>query len=286
MQVYPGKIHPQPQHGEPVEIVLGAGGIKGFGHIGLLKAIEEYGINIGKITGVSVGSLVAALYTNGFSPDDLLELFLERLGHRLDPALLARALTIPDPLSFLVGGCLDLRPAYEELVAKHGLAPNHRLRIVSYDCLGHHPVVFQGSNYKLSHALAASGAVPGVFRPIWQAGDNGGWALLVDGALYHYNPTEFCRGRAIVGRFSQATELPTEWQLPLDLYFHFREMYLPLAGNRRYVDPAAHVVIDIGLPDVAGLNFGISRRKCLALVQDGYEKACASLDQALEQGRL
>ena len=53
---------------EATEIVLGGGANRGFAHCGLLQAIEELDVNTGTITGVSIGSIIATLYTNGYCP--------------------------------------------------------------------------------------------------------------------------------------------------------------------------------------------------------------------------
>jgi lysophospholipid hydrolase len=43
--------------------VLGGGGARGAAHVGMLKAIQEAGIPIDMIGGVSIGSFVAGLYS-------------------------------------------------------------------------------------------------------------------------------------------------------------------------------------------------------------------------------
>lgn len=52
-------------------IVLSGGGAKGLAHIGVLKVLEEVGMPIDYIGGTSMGSLVAALYSIGYSVDSL-----------------------------------------------------------------------------------------------------------------------------------------------------------------------------------------------------------------------
>ncbi|KAI8887491.1 patatin-domain-containing protein [Backusella circina FSU 941] len=48
--------------GKSVALVLGGGGAKGIGHIGIIQAIEEAGIPIDIIGGTSIGSFVGSLY--------------------------------------------------------------------------------------------------------------------------------------------------------------------------------------------------------------------------------
>ncbi len=272
-------------HPKGVEVVLGAGGAKGPGHTGVLKAIEELKIPVSKVTGVSVGSLVAALYANGLSPEQIFQELVQGLKNRKDPTLLLKALTPADPFSLIVGGPIDLIPAMREMVARLNLEARDELKIVACDILRHEPVVFEGSQYDLAKALTASCALPTVLRPVWHQ-DGMTPRLLVDGAVYHYNPTDFCQDTAIVSSFKPATEFPREFETVFDLYFHMREMYAPIAGHRRYVDPHKHVVLEIGLADVAGLNFGISVEKARAMEEDGYQTAMKMLKEAIAAGRI
>ena len=56
-------------------LVLSGGGTRGFAHIGALQALEEAGIRADVISGTSVGSIVGALYADGYNPTQMLELF-------------------------------------------------------------------------------------------------------------------------------------------------------------------------------------------------------------------
>ncbi len=58
-----------------VGLALGGGGVKGAGHIGVIKALQENGIEIEYIGGTSIGSIVAALYTMGYTTEEMLKLF-------------------------------------------------------------------------------------------------------------------------------------------------------------------------------------------------------------------
>lgn len=54
---------------------LAGGGIKGFAHIGAIKALEEAGIHFDYISGTSSGSIVAMLYACGYSTDKIHDIF-------------------------------------------------------------------------------------------------------------------------------------------------------------------------------------------------------------------
>ena len=57
--------------GRRIALVLGGGGLKGFAHIGVLRALEERGILPDVYAGTSIGALIAGAYLTGASIDDL-----------------------------------------------------------------------------------------------------------------------------------------------------------------------------------------------------------------------
>ncbi|MCK5735884.1 MAG: cyclic nucleotide-binding domain-containing protein, partial [Spirochaetaceae bacterium] len=58
--------------GRAVGLVLSGGGAKGYAHAGVLKALEEAGIEIDMIGGTSIGSVIGAGYAMGLSPDEII----------------------------------------------------------------------------------------------------------------------------------------------------------------------------------------------------------------------
>ena len=57
-----------------IGLVLSGGGARGFAHVGVIQALEELGLQFTRISGTSAGSIVGALYANGYSPKDLFEI--------------------------------------------------------------------------------------------------------------------------------------------------------------------------------------------------------------------
>lgn len=55
-------------------LALGGGGCRGIGHIGVLKAFEELGVEFDYIAGTSAGSIVASLYALGKSADEMIDI--------------------------------------------------------------------------------------------------------------------------------------------------------------------------------------------------------------------
>jgi len=54
-----------------IGLVLGAGGSRGFAHVGVLKALEQAGIEADVIVGVSSGAVVASLHAGGMRAAEL-----------------------------------------------------------------------------------------------------------------------------------------------------------------------------------------------------------------------
>lgn len=54
-----------------IALVLGGGGLKGFAHIGVLRALNELGIEPDIYAGTSIGAMIGAAYLNGAQVDDM-----------------------------------------------------------------------------------------------------------------------------------------------------------------------------------------------------------------------
>ena len=60
--------------------VLSGGGCRGFAHLGAVKALQEYGTYASEISGTSSGAIAGAFLANGFSPDEIKDIFIEKLN--------------------------------------------------------------------------------------------------------------------------------------------------------------------------------------------------------------
>lgn len=54
---------------------LSGGGARGFAHLGALKVFESYNLKPDILVGTSAGSLAGVFYADGFTPDEIAELF-------------------------------------------------------------------------------------------------------------------------------------------------------------------------------------------------------------------
>lgn len=280
------------------EVVLGGGGIKGYGHIGVLKALHERSIKVGMVTGVSIGAAVAAMYRNGYTPDEALEILLKEftifnkkvIGKGKKPSSMTTMLS-------LVSG-IDLLPFFQDVLTRYEVKPRRNLRIVAFDALQMKPVVFQGLKYDIATAVAASCSIPVVMRPVW----TGDWkkgktgrtivdrvrgkvdeTVLVDGGVYHPAPHEFCKGPAIISRLGVASQMPQETYDECSTWAEYVFQSIEVAAGRfikrNFPDEnSGHVVVNSGKPDVGTLTFGICHEQALGMVDYAYAETHRVLD--------
>lgn len=107
-----------------VALVLGGGGLKGFAHIGVLRALEERGIRPTVFAGTSIGALLAAAYVAGLSTDEMArrasalqrrDVF--RLNHVgvLLGRMRAASIYLAEPLRTLCESVLPNEPRFDQL---------------------------------------------------------------------------------------------------------------------------------------------------------------------------
>jgi len=63
--------------------VLSGGGCRGFAHLGAVKALQEKGIYPSGISGASSGAIAGAFLASGFPPDEIIDIFINKLNLNL-----------------------------------------------------------------------------------------------------------------------------------------------------------------------------------------------------------
>lgn len=118
---------------QSVGVVMSGGGAKGLYHIGVLEALEENGIPIDYVAGTSMGSIVAALYAAGYSPDELKQIVAsgvvkEWVSGRIDPLCMPYYRQIGRIPSFL-----NLRVNFDQAEGKRLQVPKNLLSSTPID---------------------------------------------------------------------------------------------------------------------------------------------------------
>ncbi|PBB42217.1 Patatin [Mesorhizobium sp. WSM3866] len=171
-------------------VAFGGGGARGLAHIHAIEALDELGIKPVAIAGSSIGAIMGAGMAAGMRGAEIHEYGRLILGSRAEVAARmwrSRPGTIAEAMQggirvgqfnierILKAFLPDAIPAtFEELKIP--------LKVTATDYFGHKLAVF--SQGDLQSALAASAAIPAVFRPVMR--DD---RLLIDGGIY--NPVPF-----------------------------------------------------------------------------------------------
>jgi NTE family protein len=66
-------LHPD----KTIGLALGGGAVLGAAHVGVLRALEEFDLEISYISGTSIGALIGTLYAFGKKPKEIEELMLD-----------------------------------------------------------------------------------------------------------------------------------------------------------------------------------------------------------------
>ena len=162
-----------------VGLALGAGGARGWAHIGVIRALQDAGVEPDVVCGTSMGALVGAAYAAGE---------LERLEGW------ARSLERKEVFSLmdftLRGGLIRGAKLYDFFRARSedrdiAALPLPFGAVATELTTGREVWLREGSMFE---AVRASIAIPGVFAPVLHEGQ-----LLVDGGLVNPVPVSLCR---------------------------------------------------------------------------------------------
>jgi NTE family protein len=162
-----------------VGLALGGGFARGIAHVGVLRVLERRGISVHMIAGVSAGSIVAAAYASGASPDEI-----GRAGCAMRLADVARwrvgrmGLAGSERMEQFLRRILKTR-RFEEMRIP--------LAVVASDLARGEPAIFRGHG-DVCLPIRASCSYPGLFQPVLHEGR---W--LVDGAMTMEMPARVLR---------------------------------------------------------------------------------------------
>ncbi len=195
-----------PDEDPVIALVLAGGGALGFAHIGVIRAVEEAGIEPDIVVGTSIGSIVGALYAAGYSADEMERLVLQNdWQNTLFDSVDRRALGFWEK-SFYASYYLSLPINQAERTTHAGIThAQHvvefldelladypaeidfddlprRFRAVAADLMSGKSVVYDSGDLKT--VIRASMSVPGVFTPVAYRG-----RYLIDGGWTENTPT-------------------------------------------------------------------------------------------------
>ncbi len=286
-------------HAQQVGLVLSGGGASGMAHIGVMKALEENGVPIDRITGSSMGALIGAMYASGLSPWEIDSLFkteefrimaeggvepryqyyfkqdhpdasLLNLRFDLDTALQT---SLPTNLRSPV--LLDFEQMREFSPASAAAGYNMDSLFIPFRCVAsditeQKSVVFRQGD--LAQAVRASMSYPFYFKPIRVNGH-----LMMDGGLYNNFPSDvmyedFFPEIILGSNVSSNSIAPSEDDLLSQLRAMMQEPtnFSVLCENGVIIEPRTTTgVFDFSEPGVS--------------IEDGYNEAIRRMPEILAQ---
>jgi len=205
-----------------VALALGGGGARGLAHIPVLEALDEMGVKPMAIAGTSIGALVGAAYAAGMSGKEMRRYVIglaHNRGEIMRRVLAARAGTLADLFAGAFGQAtqLDAERFCAQFVPEAAPDDFAQLKIplivMATDLHRREEVMLNTG--ALRPALAASIAIPGLFRPVALDG-----CILVDGGAT--NPLPFDRlpdGADVIVAVdvfgipdTERTDMPSAWE--------------------------------------------------------------------------
>ncbi len=269
-------------------LVLSGGGAKGIAHIGVIKALEEEGIEIDYVAGTSMGAIIGALYAMGYTTGQMTELVTSDEFRRWAIGEIDRELRFSyknnEPCPAMIN--IDLKR--EDKGTDAGL-PSHIIpsevidfavmqitcgetaaagsdfdslmipfRCVASDIYNKKPYIFREGN--LGHAIRASMSYPLYFEPYVKDS-----ILLFDGGIYNNFPydiliDDFHPDFIIGSKVANVAEKPGREDVMLQL-----ENMIMHPTDYEIQDSLGYV-IDMRLNDIGLLDFD----RADSLVNYGY----------------
>lgn len=218
-----------------VALVLGGGGCRGYGHVGVLRVLEQNGLKPDLIVGSSAGALVGVLIAAGLSVDAI-----ERLGARLS------ANTLRDwifPRLGIFGGAGIARFVRAQIGERRIESLPTRFAALTTDLRSGEAVILDRGEAGV--AVQASSSAPGLLEPVKLDG-----RLLVDGNLAAPVPVSAARRLGAKKVISVDVTFPPEQanlEDPFDaLYQGFSILTRKLALEERAL---ADVMIEPMIPE-------------------------------------
>lgn len=187
-----------------IGLALGGGFARGVSHCGVLRVIQQAGIPLHCITGVSAGSIVAAAYASGTEPEEI-----GRIGAAMRFADIARWSFCK--LGFMRTERMDgflarllKKFRFEEMEIPLG--------IIATDLQSGAAMSFRDKG-DVRMPIRASCSYPGIFQPVAHEG-----RMLVDGGISVEVPAQLARAMGATHVISVSIPMQAEAMLPGNMF--------------------------------------------------------------------
>ncbi|MBL7857501.1 MAG: patatin-like phospholipase family protein [Cyclobacteriaceae bacterium] len=243
-------------------LVLSGGGARGVAHIGMLKALEEFGITVDCIAGTSAGAIVGALYAYGYSPDKIFEI-ISTTGFfkSVRPAWSFTGLLSLDGLRTML---LNYIPENNFAVLKIPMT------VATTDIRKGKSEYF--SSGELITPILASACVPAIFNPVQIKGN-----VYVDGGILDNLPVRCIRHECDVVIGSHCNFISPDVDIKNIRNVVERTLLMAIGGNTISSKALCDVLIE---PPGLGKYSGFELNKASELFDIGYSFTKANFSKS------
>ncbi|MFN3554541.1 MAG: patatin-like phospholipase family protein [Bacteroidales bacterium] len=285
-----------------VAVVLSGGGAKGVAHVGVLQALEEFGIPIDYIAGTSMGAIVGGMYAAGYSPAEIEQLitspeFADASMGRIDK-IYDYYYFHPDPdpawlrLSFRGDQSLNYQKVIRENIPTNVVSPGAMdfmfmqylgpasavarnnfdslfvpFRCIAADITNRRELVLRGGS--LADAVRGSMTFPLYFKPIMI--DN---MVVFDGGMYNNFPADVVledfRPDIIIGSVVATNPAPPDVN---DIFSQLENMLM--ASSNYYLPEEFGILLQPEVPDLAVTDFSRNHE----VIAAGYNEVVRNMHQ-------
>lgn len=253
--------------GPRLGIAFSGGGARGFSHIGVVLAMEKFGLKASVCSGVSAGAIAAAMYGAGLSGAEMRECFKEHLR-------------FGDFREWIVprDGLMSLRKFEEYMRSWLPVSKLEEMAIPTVICATDldrgKSVGFQKGD--TAKAVLASCSIPILFPPVKINGQ-----YYVDGGVLRNLPAWAIRENCDILLGSNCN--------PLDRSYKHKRSIISIALRTYQLTMKANVLQDLELCDYVVQNQNLSRYKTFSVTEmdkiilEGYEAAAPVIEKIASQ---
>jgi len=242
-------------------VALSGGGARGFAHLGALQAMEEYDLLPEAIAGTSAGALAGAFYADGYSPQEIYNIFKKV---KITEVI---ATTLPQEGFFKTTGLQNIlkrhlrAQTFEELKLP--------LFVAASDIESGKARIF--SEGELVPAVIASCSIPIVFTPMEIEGHH-----YVDGGLFINFPVSVIRKECLqVVGIDVSPVIPVKYDKSMKYIIERTMNYMVGANTVEEMKLCDHLIASDEISSYSIFDLKYSEE----IYEKGYEMAIAYLEQ-------
>lgn len=199
-----------------IGLTLSGGGARGIAHLGVIKAFEDHGVSFDVMSGASAGAIVGALYSYGYSANEILKIVLDLKAFKfIQPALSTKGLLKMDVIRKFLESYLP-ENSFEKLKIPLSIAAtNIRTGTTTY---------FEKGD--LIGIICASSCIPVLFQPVSLDDE-----LYIDGGILNNLPAEIIRDKCDVLIGSHSNPIDKNFEVKNARFVLERALMLAITRN-------------------------------------------------------